>query len=376
MEGNKHLTYFKVENFKCFDTFEMDDIGQFNLIVGDNNVGKTSVLEALLFEEDVSAINGNYQQIIRDRNNFNGDPYFIFEITQFIFNIKSKSNQVNYEIAFGKNEKQTFVLAQKAIKELSPEERGIFESNIFLKGAREQGKVISEDSLTLVWRINNKLIKVIGNSEVGARTLRFPNGKGYFPIIRSSDFYNNDLASFFSFLSSGNKLMKDNLKEDISLLIKDVEEISLSNSIIPNQIIVVLSLQNIPNQIPLSSQGEGGVKFMRILLEMQIFKNERLMIDEIDNGIHYSRMKDFWKAVLISAKRNNVQLFMTTHSQECLKYFKEALEELQQEFPNDNYTDKARHFLLKKNKIGNVIAKKFSFEQFQFALDNGNEIRD
>jgi len=29
-----HLTYFKVENFKCFNSFEMNDIGQFNLIVG------------------------------------------------------------------------------------------------------------------------------------------------------------------------------------------------------------------------------------------------------------------------------------------------------------------------------------------------------
>ncbi|MBK8425752.1 MAG: AAA family ATPase [Lewinellaceae bacterium] len=48
----EHLTYFKVENFKRFDSLELTDIGQFNLIVGDNNVGKTSVLEALLFDKD------------------------------------------------------------------------------------------------------------------------------------------------------------------------------------------------------------------------------------------------------------------------------------------------------------------------------------
>ena len=42
---NQHLTYFKVENFKKFNSLEVKDIGQFNLIVGDNNVGKTVFLE-------------------------------------------------------------------------------------------------------------------------------------------------------------------------------------------------------------------------------------------------------------------------------------------------------------------------------------------
>ena len=45
--SKEHLTYFKVENFKRCDSLELTDIGQFNLIVGDNNVGKTSLLESL-----------------------------------------------------------------------------------------------------------------------------------------------------------------------------------------------------------------------------------------------------------------------------------------------------------------------------------------
>ena len=51
-QQNKHLSWFKVENFKCFEAFEMENIGQFNLIFGDNNTGKTTVLEALLFDDE------------------------------------------------------------------------------------------------------------------------------------------------------------------------------------------------------------------------------------------------------------------------------------------------------------------------------------
>ena len=49
---NNHLKYLKIENFKKFDFLEVKDIGQFNLIVGDNNVGKTCLLEALLFDDN------------------------------------------------------------------------------------------------------------------------------------------------------------------------------------------------------------------------------------------------------------------------------------------------------------------------------------
>ena len=58
-DTSRHLTYFKVENFKRFESFEMKDLGQFNLIVGDNNVGKTSVLEALLDNSERGATLNN-----------------------------------------------------------------------------------------------------------------------------------------------------------------------------------------------------------------------------------------------------------------------------------------------------------------------------
>ena len=65
---NQHLTYFKVENFKKFDSLEVKDIGQFNLIVGDNNVGKTCLLEALLIDSDDSSLLNSWINILKKRN--------------------------------------------------------------------------------------------------------------------------------------------------------------------------------------------------------------------------------------------------------------------------------------------------------------------
>src|ERR1700689_4716553 len=50
--NENNITRFEVSNFKKFDHLVVENIGQVNLITGDNNVGKTTLLEALLFSDD------------------------------------------------------------------------------------------------------------------------------------------------------------------------------------------------------------------------------------------------------------------------------------------------------------------------------------
>ncbi len=52
MDKIQHISSFKLTNFKQFKSLELDHMGQFNLIVGDNNVGKTSLWEVLLVHDD------------------------------------------------------------------------------------------------------------------------------------------------------------------------------------------------------------------------------------------------------------------------------------------------------------------------------------
>ncbi len=49
------------------------------------------------------------------------------------------------------------------------------------------------------------------------------------------------------------------------------------------------------------------------------------MIDEIDTGLHYSRLPDMWRMVIQSAKDLDVQVFATTHSLDCLNALRETL---------------------------------------------------
>jgi AAA15 family ATPase/GTPase len=95
------------------------------------------------------------------------------------------------------------------------------------------------------------------------------------------------------------------------------------------------------------------------------------MIDEIEAGIHFKKLKDFWHTILFVAKNNDVQLFVTTHSGECLQAFKDVLEK--DEFKN--ITSEARTITLFQTKDNHVKARTRNFEAFQEAIDEGYNIR-
>lgn len=71
--------------------------------------------------------------------------------------------------------------------------------------------------------------------------------------------------------------------------------------------------------LPINLLGDGAVAMARYILgAVQAGRDGVLLIDEIDNGIHWSVQPAMWKAVRVAARRLNVQVVATTHSRECI----------------------------------------------------------
>jgi AAA15 family ATPase/GTPase len=113
------------------------------------------------------------------------------------------------------------------------------------------------------------------------------------------------------------------------------------------------------------------IKIMRILLGIFSTSGERIMVDEIDAGIHFSKLKDYWKVIFKMCHNQRVQLFATTHSLECQQAFIEALQdEDMQQFQAD-----ARNILLAEDKNGVVRSYTYTFEEFEFSIANNINTR-
>ena len=90
---------------------------------------------------------------------------------------------------------------------------------------------------------------------------------------------------------------------------------------------VVAKLRDHPRPVPLKSLGDGATRMFAAGLVLANSRNGFLVVDEAENGLHYSVQRDFWRMVLRAAHYNNVQVLATTHSWDCVTGFAQAATE-------------------------------------------------
>ncbi len=102
--------------------------------------------------------------------------------------------------------------------------------------------------------------------------------------------------------------------------------------------------------VSLKSVGDGMFRIFQIALALESAKNGRtppapsiqkpllpdlpavhpagvLLVDEIENGIHFSVLPNLWRFVFQAARLHNVQVFATTHSWDCVEAFQSVAAE-------------------------------------------------
>ncbi len=89
----------------------------------------------------------------------------------------------------------------------------------------------------------------------------------------------------------------------------------------------IVRLKGNARPVPLKSLGDGALRLFGIALALANSRDGFLLIDEAENGIHHSVQRDYWRMVLQTAHENNVQVFATTHSWDCVRGFATAATE-------------------------------------------------
>jgi AAA15 family ATPase/GTPase len=344
MEDN-HIKSFEVSGFKKFTDLEIDNIGQFNLIVGDNNVGKTSLLEALLADRNYNSFVtglGNINFYLRKmpfRSTYFLSDYFNIDSNKYpkIFNFKLKYNSKNTdEIAFRQN------LEHDVIHVLLP----------------------SDPNRTL--NLNDN----VTSSGISFSIEQKPNTDFdvTIPFISFGPLYTNNLTLQYSKNIQLFVNKKEKLLQALGSMLKNIKNIEVSAS--AGGLSSLLIAENAKNTLfPLGSYGDGTIKFFRILISLFAtdVSHSRLMVDEVDTGVHHSRLVNFISSLITVSKEEKKQLFATTHSKECIESFTKALEET-------GMQNEGRIIRLAETKQG-IKAFTMEYDEFEKALMAESEIR-
>ena len=295
----------QIRNFRGFNELKIDQLSDINLIAGRNNVGKTSLLEAIFLLAGAGnaqmAVNIN---IIRGLDTIRvpaGEPMWkqLFSDLNMGQSIEIVGNHTSY------GQLSLNIASERQATTGIPHGRtdGISVTNPF-----------DEYSLIFLYSRSRKSVKSRIYMEGQEVKVDQPNIKVPFhAIILSSRIKNTpEDANRLGILrrqKRGDLLLKALQVVEPRLL--SIEENSSSG--IP----MIWGDIGLTELVPLPVMGEGIIQVARLVLAIASFPNGVVLVDEIENGIHHSVLPDVWRVVAEAANQYRTQIFATTHSLEC-----------------------------------------------------------
>ena len=176
-----------------------------------------------------------------------------------------------------------------------------------------------------------------------------------------SSYMDYDLSSNLKYILSNNQ-KKEQFKSLYTKFDNRIKDIRF----IENK--VAVELVNLTHAINIKSMGKGFQTYLKIIASM-VAGNKYIIIDEIENGMHFESVKILLENILSLSKEYSLQFFVTTHNKELLEILNNILDE-------NNYNDMLSVYNTYINNENNIDIVNYTQENFSHFIENENEMRD
>jgi AAA15 family ATPase/GTPase len=302
----------KISNLRGITELEVKNLAQVNLIVGNNACGKTTFLEGIFFL--IGAMN---PALPVNANIFRNFPFMSNMIWDTYFHNMNANIPIKIEGQVrSSTEKDRLVIRPRKAK---PHQNSSAISDAFVSPTGDSETLIKIEGLNLEYSSSKHPEKATATSVFIEKDKIATEGEKSREIrgVFSGPNTPADWKERFGVVQRNKKL-----NEVISFL-KQIEDKITDLRL--NEIGLIDADLSLPHLIPTNLMGGGFEKLLGVALTMINFQNGIVLIDEIENGLHHSVQQKLWDAVFNWAQALNVQVFATTHSDECIKAFNNSL---------------------------------------------------
>jgi predicted ATP-dependent endonuclease of OLD family len=356
------LKEIEIQNFRCFEQIKISGFERVNLIGGKNNAGKTALLEALLLNDSPQAKSLVMLKTLRREplkvmeampNRAWDNLFYVIDKEKTIVLIgkydTNKTHQIEVSIDRSGNVKNIleYKYPEEIIDFLLSNESGL--SVITINLTRDSEEPIKSSAIA---------------SSKGVINAGIPNADSSSPIIPS-----------FMRISGKNiteAYDRARLDDKDSEVLKAFQVLDSSIESVESFSIGEPTLylrRKGESRLPLSLFGDAINRVADIILKLVNSEHKILLIDEIENGIHYTNHRNFWRLLFRLAVELDTQIFATTHSLEMLQAFADVGLEPNQECSSAYFE------LARKRKTGQIIGIRRDLETLNYALEHKKGVR-
>lgn len=333
-----------IKNFRLFEELTIPELSRLNLILGFNNSGKSCLLEALEIYGSGGSLSTLRRQISMRGEDIENSNARVAEIETSIwehpFRNIFRGAVFDSEIKIGTKDKRDPLLQISV---------GPFEDREGLFLMRRLGKK-GESYLKLEPDYFDRPLSV---------PLRDLNPLAHIPVRLVSTMERGfaQLAPLWDRINLTPDL-REVVFRTMRIIEPDLAEIVMIGQY--NKVVPTVIYRNKANRVPLSSLGDGMNRLFRIIIAAMDAMGGLLLIDELENGIHYTVLPQVFEVLSTLAQEHDIQIFATTHSMDALKAF-QALSRASESLRMIRLGKSAR-----KSEEGRLIAQ--SFDQTEMRL--------
>ncbi|MGE6760170.1 AAA family ATPase [Corallococcus interemptor] len=333
------LPSFRIQGFRAFRDLEIPRLGRVNLIVGKNNVGKTTLLEAIQIYAAGSEAPWEIRELLMRRQEIRRGvresvPPLI-DIDRAFFQPATHGSRASIALGPYPEDRQLWIQSGRLLAD--DNERVITPNTVFVAD-EDSDPVPYEREGIAAWQV-----------KVGTLPARFVFHhqlsnfhSADFMSLRRREAQTADSRGTLTCrhlpargINSANIgalwdsiVLTENERSTLQalrIIAPDIERISLVED--PRKqgsryALIVRKTHPAPE--PLHSMGDGMSRIFELALGLVSSHDGLFLIDEVENGVHYSAQEQLWRFIFEAASQLNVQVFATTHSWDCIAAFQKA----------------------------------------------------
>ncbi len=310
----------EIENYKNFKHLKMENFKLINFFTGQNDTGKTNLLEALYINTGLcdSAVQvslppehvvlvSEFRKI--KLNNDNLKTFFYQENTANPISIRTEFEHATIPLTI------QYPTQTSYSKDINLNSDDIHMTNLISKTiTKPQLQFFYNPSfspMTMTYEFERQNLSLI-HSDLDKIAQTYKEKAMFIPV---------ELSIVNSLRALENLRLASKEKELMEVL-KYFNPDILDADTIRKSVYIQIKNENTPlKESPkrlLNSFGWGFIKFFimaSILIDNRV---KYLFIDEIESGLHYTKMQEFLKALFELAQKLQIQIFATTHNKEFL----------------------------------------------------------